>query len=92
MLPLPPRDLALARTLVESLDDDGYLRTPLEELLDVAPLEPAATLQEMQIALKHVQSLEPAGVGARNVAECLRLQLPAIDCPQMRAMAQHIVD
>ena len=92
VLPLPPRDLALARTLVESLDDDGYLRTPLEELLDVAPLEPAATLQEMQIALKHVQSLEPAGVGARNVAECLRLQLPAIDCPQMRAMAQHIVD
>ena len=75
LLPLAPRDLMLARVIVESLDDDGYLRTPLEELLDVAGLDPVASLQEMQIALKRVQSLEPAGVAARNVAECLRLQL-----------------
>jgi RNA polymerase sigma-54 factor len=92
VLPLSPRDLALARTIVESLDDDGYLRTPLEELLEVAGLDPAASLHEMQIALKRVQSLEPAGVAARSVAECLRLQLPAIDCPKMRGIAQTIVD
>jgi RNA polymerase sigma-54 factor len=92
VLPLSQRDLALARTIVESLDDDGYLRTSLDELLEVAGLEPAATLHEMQIALKRVQSLEPAGVAARSVAECLRLQLPAIDCPKMRCMAQTIVD
>jgi len=91
VLPLSPRDLAMARTVVESLDDDGYLRTPLEELLVVAALDPAATLQEMQIALKRVQSLEPAGVGARNVGECLMLQLPAIVCPDMRGLAQTIV-
>jgi RNA polymerase sigma-54 factor len=90
--PLTPRDLALARTIVESLDDDGYLRTPLEELLQVAGLDPAATLDEMQIALRHVQSLEPAGVGARSVAECLRLQLPAIECPDMRALAETIIE
>ncbi len=92
VLPLSPRDLALARALVESLDDDGYLRTPLEELLEVAALDPVASLVEMQIALKRVQSLDPAGVGARNVAECLLLQLPAIDCPQMRALAQTIIE
>jgi RNA polymerase sigma-54 factor len=91
LLPLPQRDLALARTLVESLDDDGYLRTPLEELLEVAGLDPAATLHEMQIALKRVQSLEPAGIGARNVSECLQLQLGAIDSPEQRALAQTIV-
>jgi RNA polymerase sigma-54 factor len=91
LLPLSARDLALARTVVESLDDDGYLRTPLEELLEVAALDPAATLQEMQIALRRVQSLEPAGVAARNVGECLLLQLPAIVCPEMRALAQRIV-
>jgi RNA polymerase sigma-54 factor len=91
LLPLPPRDLALARTLIESLDDDGYLRTPLEELLSVAGLDPEASLTEMQIALKRVQSLEPAGVGARTVGECLQLQLPAIDCPQMRGLARCIV-
>ena len=92
VLQLPARDLALARAIVESLDDDGYLRTPLEELIDVAALDPPATLAELQIALRHVQALEPAGVGARNVAECLHLQLPSITCPEMRGLARRIVD
>ncbi|MGM9486342.1 RNA polymerase factor sigma-54 [Ideonella sp. YS5] len=91
VLPLQPRDLMLARTLVESLDDDGYLRAPLEELAQIAPLNPPATMEEMQIALRRVQSLDPPGVGARSVAECLELQLPAIDCPQIRALAKAIV-
>ena len=91
LLQLTPRDLTLARTVVESLDDDGYLRTPLSELLEVAALDPAATLDEMQIALRHVQSLEPVGVGARDVGECLRLQMPSIACPDMRGLAQIIV-
>lgn len=90
-LSLTPRDLLLAQTLVESLDDDGYLRTPLEELLAVAGLEPQADLAEMQIALRRVQSLEPAGVAARSVGECLLLQLPAIDCPQLRGLARTII-
>ncbi len=75
-LTLSERDLAMARAVVGSLDDDGYLRTPLNELLAVAGVQPAATLPEMQVALKLVQSLDPAGVGARDVAECLALQLP----------------
>lgn len=91
VLPLMPRDLALARTIVESLDDDGYLRTPLAELLVVAELDPEATLEEMQIALRRVQSLEPVGVAARDVGECLRLQLPSIACPQMRGLAHRII-
>jgi RNA polymerase sigma-54 factor len=92
LLQLSQRDLALARCIVESLDDDGYLRLSLEELVEVAGLDPEASVQEMQIALRRVQSLEPAGVGARNVAECLRLQLPSIPCPTMRALARTIVD
>jgi RNA polymerase sigma-54 factor len=91
VLPIQPRDLLLARIIVESLDDDGYLRTPLAELLPLAELDPAPTLGEMQVALKRVQSLEPAGVGARNVAECLLLQLPAIDCAEMRGLAHTII-
>jgi len=91
VLPLPPRDLMLARTIVESLDDDGYLRTPLEELVDVAELDPPASPEEMQIALRRVQSLEPAGVAARSVCECLQLQLPTIACPDIRGLAKSIV-
>jgi RNA polymerase sigma-54 factor len=90
LLPLPERDLVLARVIVESLDDDGYLRTPLEELAALPELDPPATVDDMQVALKLVQSLEPAGVAARSVAECLLLQLPAIDCPQQRALAERI--
>jgi RNA polymerase sigma-54 factor len=92
LLPLPERDAALARAVVESLDDDGYLRTPLEEIADVAALAPAASVAEMKIALARVQSLEPAGVAARNVAECLTLQLQAIECPDMRDLARRIVN
>jgi RNA polymerase sigma-54 factor len=91
VLPLSPRDLLLARAIVESLDDDGYLRTPLAELLGVADLDPPPTLAEMQIALRRVQSLEPAGVAARSVAECLQLQLQSIDCAQTRALAHTII-
>lgn len=91
VLVLTERDRALARTVIESLDDDGYLRTPLDELLDVPGLLPPPTLREMENALSRVQLLEPAGVGARTVAECLLLQMPAIDCPQTREMATTIV-
>ena len=91
LLPLPARDLALAHALVESLDDDGYLRTPLEELLEMTDMDPPASLTELQIALKRVQSLEPAGVAARSVAECLQLQLIKIDCPAARSLARVIV-
>ena len=57
----------------------------------MAALDPPATPEEMQIALRRVQSLEPAGVAARDVGECLMLQLPSIVCPELRALAQRIV-
>lgn len=92
LLSLPERDAVLARAIVESLDDDGYLRMALSEIVDLADLTPPATLQELKIALCRVQSLEPAGVAARSVAECLTLQLQGIDCPQTRSLAHTIVN
>jgi len=89
---MPERDLLLAKVIVESLDDDGYLRSGLDELLAITDLDPAATLDEMELALQRVQSLEPAGVGARDVSECLRLQLPLIPCARERALAEIIID
>jgi RNA polymerase sigma-54 factor len=92
LLPLPPRDMLLAEAIVDSLDDDGYLRLDsLDELIAVTRLEPEATREELQIALRRVQSLEPAGVAARNVVECLQLQLDSIVCPQERELARLIV-
>jgi RNA polymerase sigma-54 factor len=91
VLPLTLRDLVLAKVIVESLDDDGYLRTDLQEMIAVADLDPPATLEEMQIALKRVQALEPAGVAARSVSECLLAQLSAIEDANAREIAQHII-
>jgi RNA polymerase sigma-54 factor len=88
---LPERDRVLAAVVVESLDDDGYLRTPLEELADALYLVPEPEPDEWLIALRRVQALDPAGVGARSVAECLELQLPAIADPAARTMARGIL-
>lgn len=91
LLALPERALFMARAIIESLDDDGYLRTPLDELIALVPLTPPATLDALEAALAVVQSLEPTGVGARSVGECLLLQLPDIACPSVRGLAERIV-
>jgi RNA polymerase sigma-54 factor len=91
VLPLSGRDHALACAIVESLDDDGYLRTPLDEIAALSGMTPEVESAEMLIALKRVQSLEPCGVGARNVAECLQLQLVDIDDEGERELARRIV-
>ncbi|WKZ87743.1 RNA polymerase factor sigma-54 [Ralstonia pickettii] len=74
---LSDRDCLVAQTLIEALDEDGYLRQLLSELIPLAPVEPPPTEKEMQIALALVQSLDPPGVAARDLAECLRLQIEA---------------
>jgi RNA polymerase sigma-54 factor len=91
VLSLPPRDMLLAKVIVESLDDDGYLRFELADLARVSGLDPAPAADELQIALNLVQSLDPAGIGARSVAECLLLQLPAIADVRERETVRRIV-
>jgi RNA polymerase sigma-54 factor len=91
VLPLSRRDHALACAIVESLDDDGYLRTPLEEIAATSGMTPAVDETEMLIALKRVQSLDPCGVGARHVGECLQLQLGDIADEGERELARCIV-
>lgn len=92
VMTLEPRELMLARWVVDSLDDDGYLRTPLEDLLTLEQLDPPAEMEELDCALLRVQNLDPLGVAARSVDECLRLQLPTIECPVMRELARTIID
>ena len=78
MLKLPHRDRQIVGALIDAVDEDGYLGTPLEELLEIFPDELEIDADELSIALKYLQSFEPAGVGARDAAECLALQLLAL--------------
>lgn len=68
---LPPRVAGAAALLVSELREDGMLDTGLDELAAESGFEPA----ELDAALTALQRCEPAGVGARNLPECLRLQL-----------------
>ena len=89
---LPARDRTLVILLIESLDDDGYLTQDLAELQAMLPEELDVELEELQIALKHLQHLEPTGVGARNLGECLALQLCALpESTSWRAEALEVV-
>lgn len=74
-----PRDRALVTLLIEELDDDGLLGASIEEILQILPDELELELEEIATALSLLQSFDPAGVGARSIAECLVLQLRAID-------------
>ncbi|HEY0502446.1 MAG TPA: RNA polymerase factor sigma-54 [Lysobacter sp.] len=73
--PLSPRDRLIGVALIEAIDDDGYLREPLESI--AASLAPALDCDEEEITtvLHQVQQFDPVGVGARSLGECLRLQL-----------------
>ena len=74
---LSPRQKALADYLVGSIDDDGYLRRDLESISDdiAFTLGIEATVQELESVLDIIHELEPAGVGARSLQECLLLQM-----------------
>jgi len=78
LLNLPLRDRQIVAALIDALDDDGYLTAPLEEIAELFPAELEIEPEELSIALKYVQSFEPAGVGARDCAECLALQLKTL--------------
>lgn len=69
------RDRALVDLLIEAIDENGYLQPPLDELLTMCPEEAAVEADELRGALILLQSFDPPGVGARDTAECLRLQL-----------------
>ena len=91
LLPLSPRDHTLVCAVIESLDDDGYLRLGLGEIAALTELRPRPDACETSTALKLVQSFEPLGVGARSVAECLLLQLQRL-APEHRELAECILN
>ena len=96
--PLTLRDRTLVAALIDDLDDSGFLTQPLEDITaslqtELEELEP----EEVDTALKHLQNMDPTGVGARNLGECLTLQLRALppDTPARDAamrLTSHYLD
>jgi len=72
---LSQRDRGLVTALIEMVDEDGYLRHDLDEVLELLPEEIEVEREELDTALSLLQSFDPPGVGARDASECLALQL-----------------
>jgi RNA polymerase sigma-54 factor len=97
---LSGEDAAALEVLIESLDGDGYLADPLDEIaarlaemLGIAGAEALDELNDrLQCALKWLQSLEPTGVGARSLSECIVLQLRQRPRSPARSIAIAIAD
>jgi RNA polymerase sigma-54 factor len=83
---LGPELVSACRAVVASLDPSGYLRDSPEEVASWLGV-PASRIEA---ALRLIQALEPAGVGARSLAECLHLQLARVPGPAGR-LAERIV-
>jgi RNA polymerase sigma-54 factor len=76
---LAPRELAVARALVDAISDDGYLTESLDEIAQTLRPELECGPEEIETVLTRVQGLDPSGVGARSVGECIELQLRQLE-------------
>jgi RNA polymerase sigma-54 factor len=79
LLPLGQRDHAMASLVIDALDEDGYLTQPLAEIVEMIPLELRESLDigidDLQVAWQMVRQLEPLGIAAVDLKDCLRMQL-----------------
>ncbi len=91
LMPLSERDQTLSMYLVDAINEDGYLEQSLEDLAELLPSELEIDMLELQTALKHIQHLDPPGVGARNLSECLIIQLALLP-ENMRVENKKICD
>jgi len=74
-----PREAIIGEALVDSINDDGYLTVGLEEIVSALDDDADVSLDEVEAALVKVQQLDPIGIGARDLAECLVLQLRQLE-------------
>ncbi len=81
LTPLSDVDKAIATLLIDAIDEEGYLRTPLKELVnqfnedEQDNLDEQIEVDEVEAVLRLIQSFDPIGVGARDLQECLQIQL-----------------
>ena len=73
----PPNVRRAGRAIINYIDEQGYLRTDLETIRTES--KTPLTMEDLTTALKLIQTLEPAGVGARDIRECLLLQIDALE-------------
>ena len=75
LIPMTEVDRAIALAIIDEINEEGYLNCSAEDILDTLDAGEEVELDEVHAVLRQIQSFDPPGVGARNLAECLALQL-----------------
>ncbi|MCM2319339.1 MAG: RNA polymerase factor sigma-54, partial [Pseudomonas sp.] len=75
LAPMSDHDRLIAMSIIDAINNDGYLDESLEEILESLDPELDIELDEVEMVLHRVQQFEPLGIGARDLSECLLLQL-----------------
>ncbi|MFQ5659695.1 MAG: RNA polymerase factor sigma-54 [Gammaproteobacteria bacterium] len=86
LTPVNETDKAIAVTIIDALDDDGRLTSTAEDILAILGDDMDVGLDEVEAVIRLVQSMEPVGVAARDLKECLSLQLAQCDPATMGLM------
>ncbi|QLG87037.1 RNA polymerase factor sigma-54 [Chitinibacter bivalviorum] len=96
LLGISERDHALLSLLIEALDEDGLLTQSLEEIFEQLPADLIADLElepeELLTAHQYLMQLEPLGVGARTLSECLLLQLKVYPESEVLNLAKRLIE
>jgi RNA polymerase sigma-54 factor len=81
LIPLSDQDFVIGKQIIGSLDDDGYLRRPITSMIDDLAFSQNVIVEEEDVLemLKLIQSFDPPGIAARDLQECLTLQLKRKD-------------
>ncbi|MGY8794073.1 MAG: RNA polymerase factor sigma-54 [Woeseiales bacterium] len=74
-----PREALIGEALIDSINDDGYLTDAPEDITDFIAAEAGVSIEEIEQALNKVQRLDPVGIGARSLSECIVLQLRQLE-------------
>ncbi|WP_078117919.1 RNA polymerase factor sigma-54 [Thiosocius teredinicola] len=74
LTPFSPTDLAIAEAIIDGISEDGYLTTPIEDIVTSMD-DPDIETEEVEAVLHRVQAFDPPGIAARDLRECLFIQL-----------------
>ncbi|WP_242111181.1 RNA polymerase factor sigma-54 [Luteimonas aquatica] len=88
---LSARDVGIGLALIDAIDDDGYLREPLSAIAETLRPDMVCSEDEILVVLHQIQRFDPSGVGARDLGECLSLQLALLpDDTPGKALARRL--
>jgi RNA polymerase sigma-54 factor len=90
MTPYSDTDKQIALALIDAISEDGYLSCKLEEIQQALSKNLPVEIDEIEAVLHQIQNYDPLGVGSRDLAECLRLQMKVLpsDTPRLKAATE----